>query len=891
MSLNETDTRAYLIDPKLEAVGWGREQVRREHFYRRDVQYTAGRIILHGERAHHREGRKIDYLLRYTDAFPIAVIEAKEEALPAEAGLEQAKSYAHDLTVPFAYTTNGHQIIEYDFFTNTSRELTTFPNPDELWGRWVANTGLTETTNFHRVAQARALYNLDDTAARRLNPLLHPYCPESITGKNVRYFQESAIGQIIQRVMRGQKRILLAMATGTGKTFTAMQLTWKLVKSGWLQRQHPDRPGRILFIADRVVLRDQAYNVFSPFSSEGSDPRSLVEGHPPLLTRDLYFGIYQSLWIENENGKRLYELFPQDFFDLVIIDEAHRSGFGTWQEILKHFGNAVHLGMTATPKRTDNVDTYEYFCMDEPEILLEPDNPTKGTRQPAAFEYSLGQGIEDGFLATYKVHRVHTTIDQSGLCLHDAVEQGAEVFIPEGADERDLYTTPQFEREITLPDRTRTMVSHLVGLLHRFGPTEKTMVFCVDIAHAQLVARLLNDAFSPLGVSPYAVPIVSEEGQAPVWLQQFQDSDHPTPVVATTAELLSTGVDVPSCRNIIFMKTLSSPVLFKQIIGRGSRVDPATDKLWFRIIDYTDATRLFDEWDRPPGSRPETPQGPHTAILEGNVVKAETGDKIVGATVTLLTGPNAQRGPIRTDGEGAFRFSDLPEVSMSLIVSGTGFRRKQLEVQTLADETIVIQVELKPEGHPVGKIRVQGLEVKIADEAIFVIEGSGEQLSQQQYLDYTRARVCQVSQAREAEDLRKIWVDSNLRRNFLEELQQASVYVDVLAEVLGQAETDQFDLLCHLTFNTPLRTRSERATAFLNRESRFLGGYNQAARDVILGLLDKYRSAGIDEICDPRIFRLSPFLEMGQAPGVVRRFGSMPKLQQSLAEMQQRIYV
>ncbi len=463
MTLNESDTRAYLIDPKLETAGWGQDHVRREQYYRRDVQYTAGRIVLHGEKAHHREGRKIDYLLRYTDGFPIAVVEAKEEGLSANAGFEQAKGYAKDLLVPFAYSTNGYRILEYDFFTRTSRELDGFPRPDELWGRWITNTGLADISQPEKVLQARGIYNLDDSEARRLNPLLHPYCPESITGKGLRYFQEAAITQVIQRVMRGQKRILLTMATGTGKTFTAMQLVWKLVKSGWLDRQHPDRPGRILFVADRVVLRDQSYNAFSAFAREGNDPRHLIDGFPVSLTRDLYFGIYQSLWAEGEDGKRLYESFPPDFFDLIIIDEAHRSGFGTWKEILNRFGNVIHLGMTATPKRADNVDTYEYFSKDEAEIPLDPDDPSKGTRQVAAFEYSLGQGIEDGFLATYKVHRVHTTVDKTGLRLREAVEQGAEVFVPEGAQERELYTTPQFEREITVPDRTKTMVQHLAG--------------------------------------------------------------------------------------------------------------------------------------------------------------------------------------------------------------------------------------------------------------------------------------------------------------------------------------------------------------------------------------------------------------------------------------------
>ena len=886
MTYNESDTRANLIDPKLYQAGWGNELIRREHFYRRDIQYTAGRIVLRGDRAHHRDGRKIDYLLRYTDSFPIALVEAKEENLPAEAGLEQAKAYAKDLSIPFAYSTNGHEIIEYDFFTFQSQNLSSFPSPDDLWHRWSINTGLQTQS----IAQKPANYSLDDANTRRQNPLLHPYCSQAITNKNPRYFQEAAIVQVIQRIMKNQKRILLTMATGTGKTFTAMQLVWKLIKSGWLQRQHPHRPGRILFLADRVVLRDQAYNAFSPFARDGNDSRWLIDGHPPVLTRDLYFGIYQSLWVENDQGKRLFELFPNDFFDLVIIDEAHRSGFGTWQEILKHFGEAIHLGMTATPKTTDNVDTYEYFCKDEPEILVDDDDPTKGSRRQAAYEYSLGRGIEDGFLATYKVHRVRTSVDQNGLSLHEAVEQGAEVFVPEETETRDIYTTPQFEREITVPDRTRVMTKHLAGLMKKFGPSDKTMVFCVDISHAQLVARILNDELGNLGLQPYAVPIVAEEGQAPVWLQQFQDSDHPTPVVATTAELLSTGVDVPACRNIVFMKTVSSPILFKQIIGRGSRVDPATDKLWFRIIDYTGATRLFDEWDRPPGPPPEAPQGPQTAIIEGMITKHETGEMISGAITTLITGPNAQRGPIRTNTEGCFRFDQLPEGDLTLIVSGTGFRHKQLQVQTLADEITPVQIELKPEGEPIGRIRVEGLEVRIADEAIFVIEGSGQHLTQKQYLDYTREKVRQVSQAQELDDLRNTWINTATRRKLLTDLQNESVYIDVLADVLGQSEADQFDLLGNIAFDAAVRTRSERATAFLNRESRFLDAQPQPAQEVLLALLDKYRAAGIEEISDPRIFRLPPFFEMGQAPGVARRFGSIHLLQKKISDFQRRIY-
>jgi len=890
MLLNESDTRAQLIDPKLQAAGWGATQIGREHFYRRDVQYTAGRIVLRGERARHREGRKADYILRYTESFPIAVIEAKAEDEEAETGIEQAKSYACDLDLPFTYATNGHRILEYDFFTRSSQELTAFPSPEQLWKRWLDNTGLADVRDRRRLADARAIYDPEEAAARRMNPLLHPYCPESVTGKSLRYFQESAITAVIRRVMRGQKRILLTMATGSGKTFTAFQMIWKLIKSGWFKRQHPERPARVLFLADRVVLRDQAYKTFAPFATEGNDPRLIVGEHEFNLNRDLYFAIYQTLWTEDEQGRRLFQRFPPDFFDWISIDEAHRSGFGTWKEILNHFGAAIHLGMTATPRRTDNVDTYAYFCEEEPEVLVDPDDPSQGTRKPSAYEYSLGRGIEDGFLATYKVHCVQTTVDQSGLHMQTAVEQGAEVFVPEGAEAREFYHTPQFEREITLPDRTAAMVNHLAGLLRRFGPTERTMIFCVDMDHARLVARLLNDAFGDLGLEPYAVPIVAEEGEAPTWLAHFQDSDRKTPVVATTAELLSTGVDVPSCRNIVFMKTLSSPVLFKQIIGRGSRVDPATDKLWFRIIDYTNATRLFDEWDRPPGPPPEPQTGPQTACVEGTVVHAETGDLIVGASVVILTGPNAQQGPIYTDENGQFRFEGLPEGTLTLIVSGSTFQRRQLKAVTLRDETTTVSVELKPAGEPVDKIRVTGLQVTIADEAIFMIEESGEHLSLSQYVDHTRRRVREFAHAQDMADLVAVWIDRDRRRSFLDDLQSASVYVDVLAEVLNQTEADQFDLLAHLAFDAPIRTRSERAAAFINREGRFLESHTPPACEVILGLLDKYRAHGIEEISDARVFRLPPFLDMGQAPGVVRRFGTAEQLNQTMRELSRRIY-
>jgi len=888
MPLNEADTRAHLIEPKLKAAGWTDQQVRREYFYQRDKVYAPGRIILVGDQVRRGNPRKADYLLRLTEGFPIAIIEAKAESYSAETGLEKAKRYAEDLGLSFAFATNGHEIIEYDFFVHSSCKRDNFPNPEELWQRWSRNTGVT-TVEKARDTREMQIRGATGTIWQN-DPLRSPYCPASQCGKEPFYFQEVAIREVIKRLMKGQHRVLLAMATGAGKTFIAFQIVWKLIKSGWLQSRHPQRPARVLFLADRVVLRDQAYNNFAPFASGHEDPRHTVQGHPPNFNRDLYFGIYQTLWSPDERGRRLFECFPRDFFDLIIIDECHRSGFGTWREILDHFGNAIHLGMTATPKKDENIDTYAYFCAEEPEVAIDPEHPEQGTWRPPAFQYSLGKGIEDGFLATYKVHQVRTTVDVTGLHLKDAIEQGAEVFIPEDIEPREIYSTPQFEREITLPDRTRAMVKHLASLFRLFGPMEKTMIFCVDMAHARLVARLLQDEFGPkTGLDNYAVPIISEEGEeGRRWLEDFADSDKKAPVVATTAELLSTGVDVPPCRNIVFMKTLSSPVLFKQIIGRGSRIDKATDKYWFRVIDFTGATRLFDQWDRPAGPPTPRPEGPFTARLIGYIAHAETGDRLVGASISVRTGPNTQQGPIRTDQDGAFEFTMLPAGNLTLIVGAPGFVHREMGVETIADETVSVEVLLKPERKGGGKIRVEGLEVTIADEAVFIIEATGEHLTLQQYRDFVRS--CIIHAAPNRETLRQIWVDSSARRHFLEDLRRSSIHPEVLAEILGKTDADAFDLLAHLAFGSPILTRSERAAAFQNREQAFIGRHEADARKVILELLDKYRAAGIEQL-EPEIFGVSPFWDWGGAIRISNWFGGPDQLGKSLKEMRERIYV
>lgn len=433
------------------------------------------------------------------------------------------------------------------------------------------------------------------------------------------------------------------------------------------------------------------------------------------------------------------------------------------------------------------------------------------------------------------------------------------------------------------------MARHLGGLLRRFGPTGKTMVFCVDMEHARLVARLLqNELGTELGIDEYAVPIISEEGEeGRRQLEAFADSDRPTPVVATTAELLTTGVDVPACRNIVFMKTVASPVVFKQIVGRGTRIDRATGKDWFRVIDYTGATRLFDSWDRPAGASPEPPRGPFTASLAGRVLQARTGDLIVGAQVSVRTGPNTQQGPILTDRDGAFLFTGLPVGAVTLIASGTGFVRRELRVDTVADETVTVEVLLKPEREGVRKIRVEGIEVTIADEAVFFVPATGRELTLAEYRDYTRDRVIQAASTRRT--LRELWVRPDARRAFLAELRRAEVHPEALAEALGCPDADTFDLLAHVAFGDPIRTRDERATAFRNREQGFLYRHGEEARRVILELLEKYRVGGVEEL-DPAVFGVSPFRDWGGAVTISRWFGDADGLRGALEEMQERIY-
>jgi len=844
--LNEADTRAKLIDPKLHNSGWKEEKIVR------DKPITPGRLI--DEKGNRKKGKKPDYILYYSPSLPIAVVEAKEEAKSALDGMQQAKDYAEAIDVLFAYSTNGHQIEEFDYTTNSQKTIKRFPAPEELFKRYLEYTFPKKEVGSGPaiIAESKAPY--EGEKQLKVNPLTYPYYHLS-GGKYPWYFQESAIQKVIESILKGKKRILLAMATGTGKTYIAFQIVWKLLKSGYLKR--------VLYLADRNFLRDQAYNEFAPFE----DARALIEEGKAPKTRDVYFSIYQAMY-SGEEGKRLYQQYRPDFFDLIIIDECHRSGYGTWKEILDYFSGAIHLGMTATPKRSDNIDTYAYFGK-------------------PVYTYSMGQAIEDGFLAPFKIFRCFTNIDRDGLHVKDALYQGAEVFIPEETDLKEIYTLENFEREIVLPDRTRTLCDHLANLLHTFGPMQKTIIFCVNMDHAAQIAKELQNRFTHLGCSDYAVRIVSKEPGAQDDYEKFKDSEKSTPVIATTVDLLTTGVDVPSVRNVVFLKPISSKVYFKQHIGRGCRIDPITNKYFFRIIDYVNATRLLDGWDYPGEAKPsKIVEGPFDLSLEGLLIHHENQNPISDARVVAQVAPNMQR-IARTDPRGRFILKQLPHSPITIYVNKGGFKSRQLTI-TPAEKMEPIVIELKPEKSVAKKITLEGLEVHIAEEVKIFLTADGKTLTDAEYIEYSRDGV--VKRVATLKDLYEVWIDDQKREDFLEKLREKSIYPELLASILKRPDADTFDIIAHVAFNAPILTRDERANAFINKKTDFLNALGSKAQDVLLSLLDKYRVGGIEQISRPEVFRIPPFDKWGYLRGIANIFGGFEKLRKAVDELQRGLY-
>jgi len=542
----EADTCRTYVLPKLYAAGWNDEQISEQR------TFTDGRIIVAGTAARRGPQKRADYLLRYRPNLMLAVVEAKASHRHPGDGLQQAKEYAQILDLSFAYSTNGHGIVEFDFLTEKESNLHAFPSPEALWRRLQPHIGLQD----------------EDRARRYIAPSL------PVPGKPLRYYQEIAINRVLRAILSGQRRVLVTMATGTGKTDVAFHLCWKLWTTRWNRTNAPRRP-RILYLSDRAILVDDPKDKqFAPFG----DARWKIQGEI-VQSRELYFATYQAI-AQDERRPGLYREYSPEFFDLIIIDECHRGSArdeSNWREILTYFAPAYQLGMTATPLRQDNRDTYAYFGS-------------------PVYTYSLRQGIDDGFLAPYRVHRIVTDVDATGW--------------RPSRDERDRYgrpipdedyQTPDFEREVALRARTQAIAKNIAGFLRDSDPYAKTIVFCVDQEHADEMRQAINNECVEFvrKYPDYVVRVVSDEGDiGRGHLGRFQDLEKLTPAIVTTSRLLTTGVDVPTCKNIAIVRVVNSMTEFKQLIGRGTRMRADYGKLWFSILDYTgSATRLFADPD------------------------------------------------------------------------------------------------------------------------------------------------------------------------------------------------------------------------------------------------------------------------------------------------------
>jgi len=781
-TLTEADTCRKYVLPKLYAAGWTDEQISEQK------TFTDGRIVLAGDKIRRHPQKRADYLLRYRKDFAVAVVEAKSIYERPGDGLQQAKEYAQILGLKFAYATNGKGIVEHDFLTGRDNDLDSFPSAEEMWSRL-------------RKAEA-----IDDKAAERL---LTPYY--HLSGKSPRYYQEIAINRAVQSVLQGKRRVLLTLATGTGKTVIAFQVCYKLWSSRWNRTGEYRRP-RILYLADRNVLVDDPKDkIFTPFG----DARWKIEGKA-VKSREMYFATYQAI-ARDERRPGLYREFPRDFFDLVIVDECHRGSArdeSNWREILEYFEPAFQLGMTATPLRQDNRDTYRYFG-----------NPL--------YTYSLKQGIDDGFLAPYRVHRIVSTVDAAGWrpTKGELDRYGRE--IPDGD-----YGTKDFERVVALRARTEAIARNLSDFLKNTDRFGKTIVFCVDQEHAEEMRKALNNCNTDIVKDQldYVVRVVSDEGDiGRGYLDRFMDVETMVPALVTTSQMLTTGVDVPTCKNIVLARVINSMTDFKQIIGRGTRVRDDYGKLYFNILDYTgSATRLFADPDF---------DGEPALITEQEM--DESGKQVETKVVEEAKAPELEEDRTIID------WSEKPEV-------------------------------------PARKFYVDNGSVEIAAHLVYERDANGKQLRVVKFTDYTAEKVRNLYPSAAA--LRSKWSIAEERAKIIDAFEERGISFEELAKAANQPDADPFDLLCHVAFNAPLRTRRERAEMLRKDKKDFFDQYGTDARTVLDEMLDKYIEYGTAQFQIPEILKVPPISERGTIPQIAGFFGGAEKLRAAVQQMQSLLY-
>lgn len=794
-NLTEEDIKMRYITPAIINAGWDKKQIRLEY------SFTAGRIILRGNITARGKQKRADYLLSYKSNFPLAIVEAKDNNHPVGAGLQQAIEYAKVLDIPYVYASNGDGFVEQNLITGEVKELKLedFPSPEALYKRYRVDKGIDE-------AEEKVI----------LEP--YYYIPNY---KTPRYYQRVAINRTVDAVAKGQQRVLVVSATGTGKTYMTFQIIYRLWKSGLKKK--------ILFLADRNVLVDQTISGdFKPFGGK----MTKVQKRNLDSSYEIYLALYQQL--AGDDGEEAYLQFQPNFFDLIVIDECHRGSAkeeSAWRKILDYFSSATHVGCTATPIETKEASSTSYFG--------EP-----------IYEYSLKQGIEDGFLAPYKVIRIGLDKDLEGY----RPEAGKVDKFGYEIEDRE-YNIKDFDRKIVIDDRTRVVAAKITEFLKKTDRFSKTIVFCVDIEHAERMRQALinenKDLYSQN--EKYIMRITGDNDEGKAQLENFIDEEMKYPVIAVTSKLMTTGVDAKMCKLIVLENNINSMTEFKQIIGRGTRLLEEYGKTYFTIMDFRNASRLFAD--------PDFDGKPEVVIdLEGNdPVDEPVPDPIPDPELPTDGGKQnpedgGNNGEVKEDG-GKYGPGDIPPFG-----EGEG--------------------EDKPRKYYVGDITV-----KVLSERVQYVDKDGKLITES-LIDYTKKNILQ--QYSRLDDFLRTWTTAEKKQAIIEELQDDGVLLDAVREELGKTELDDFDLICHIAYDKAPLTKKERAENVKKRH--YLYKYSDTAQKVIEALLDKYSNDGIKDIEDTKVLELKEFAQIGSPLKIVKAFGGKEAYQKAVQELENEIY-
>lgn len=786
--LSERDICTKFITPALEQAGWDIATQVREEF-----PLTKGRIIVRGKLHTRAQNKRADYVLFHKPNMPIAVIEAKDNKHSLGDGMQQGLGYADMLQVPFVFSSNGdgflfHNKIAKDGVIERELALHELPGPDVLWQWWAEYLGL-DTVQSELVSQD---YYSDGS------------------NKTPRYYQLLAINKTIEAIARGQNRLLLVMATGTGKTYTAFQIIWRLWKSRAKKR--------ILFLADRNILVDQTMtNDFKPFGSAITK----IQKRQANKSYEIYLSLYQAV-TGTEEERNIYKQFSRDFFDLIVIDECHRGSAAAdsaWREILEYFSSATQIGLTATPKETKEVSNIDYFG--------EP-----------IYTYSLRQGIDDGFLAPYKVVRIDLDKDLTGWRPDkDMVDKhGNEI-------EDRIYNQRDFDRNLVLEKRTELVAKKISAFLKQTNRFDKTIVFCDNIDHAERMRQALVNENTDLVAqnSKYVMRITGDNEEGKAELDNFIFPESKYPVIATTSKLMTTGVDAQTCKLIVLDQRIQSMTEFKQIIGRGTRINEDYDKYYFTIIDFKKATELFADPD-----------------FDGDPVQ--------------IYEPKGDDSPVPPDendmahADGEFSYSPVDESPWSGVA----------------------EPRLGEEGRSIRRYVVANVEVKVASERVQYFDAAGRLITES-LKDYTRKALSKEFSS--LDDFLRRWNDAEKKQAIIDELTNEGVFFDALAEEIGRQSGknfDPFDLVCHVAWDQPPLTRKERAEQVKKRD--YFTRYGEQAQRVLKALLDKYADEGVGPIEETQILTIAPFTSFGTPMEIIRAFGGLDKYQHAVHELEQALY-